>query len=244
MCRMLAISSRRAPSAALLDRFKALAFEGQTATLGPDARGHNDGWGMAAFVGERLIVEKSHLSITDPKSGWEEAAKRLLVPALWPGHVMIHLRRASAGMDVRTANCHPFHRKHEGRDWFLMGNGTVEGFDPTTEHGQVDFEYFFDRVLENLPEGGELKPAVHKGKASLVSKYPNFDSLVSVFMHPRGLEAYYDVADKFDRYHTLHKAETDGSLIVCSEPLEVEGVNWNFCREMGGVLSLPSFRRL
>lgn len=243
MCRMLAVSSRRVPPAALLEKFKALAFEGQTPTLGPDARGHNDGWGIAAVVGQRLVHERSHLSATDPQSGWDEAVKRLMMPAQWPGHALFHLRRASAGMDVRIANSHPFHRKHEGRDWFFMGNGTIEGFDPVNEHGQVDFEYFFHLVMDHLPEGGDLKEAIGKAKGALAAKYPKYDSLVGVFLHPRGLEAYYDVADKFDRYHTLYRAETDGAVFLCSENIEVEGITWTPWRDMGGVLSVPTFRK-
>ena len=128
MCRLLALSSRRVPPAALFGKFKALAFEGRTPTLGPDARGHNDGWGIAGFFGNRLIHEKSALSATDPQGGWDDAIRRLQVPALWPGHFILHLRRASPGMEVRVANSHPFHRKHDGRDWFFMGNGTLVGW--------------------------------------------------------------------------------------------------------------------
>ena len=116
--------------------------------------------------------------------------------------------------------------------------------DPTAEHGKIDFEYFFEKILENLPDGGELKPAVDAGKAALTSRFPTYNSLVSVLMHPRGLEAYYDVADKFDRYHTLFRAESEGSVILCSEALEVEGVTWTPWRDMHGVLSVPSFRKV
>lgn len=243
MCRMLAISSRRAPSAGLLEKFKVLALEGQTPGLGADARGHTDGWGMAACVGQRVLFEKSGLSATDAQGGWDDATRRLLAPALWPGHAIFHLRRASPGIDVRVANSHPFHRKRHGRDWFFMGNGTVEGFDPAEHEGQVDTEFFMDRVMENLEDGGDLKEAIAKGKATLTSRYPKYTSLVGVFLHPRGLEAYYDVSDKFDRYHTIFKAESEGSVILCSEKLEVEGLTWAPWNEMGGVLSVPSFRR-
>ena len=243
MCRLLAISSRRAPAAAILDKFKSLAYEGQTPTLGPDARGHNDGWGVAGFLGNRLIHEKSALSATDPQSGWDEAIRRIAMPALWPGHFLFNLRRASAGMEVRVANSHPFHRKHEGRDWFFMANGTVAGFDPINHHGKIDTEFFMDLVLDNLPEGGELKDAIAAGKAALSAQYPVYDSLVGIFLNQRGLEAYYDVADKFDRYHTLYRAENEGSVVICSEQLEVEGLVWTPIREMAGLTRVPSFRK-
>jgi hypothetical protein len=243
MCRLLALSSRRVPPAALLDKFKALAFEGKTPTLTPDARGHNDGWGIAGFFGNRLVYEKSALSATDPQGGWDEAVKKILVPSLWPGHFLFHLRRASPGIEVRVANSHPFHRKHDGRDWFFMGNGTVEGYDPDNHRGQVDTEYFMNLVLENFPEGGTLSDAIAKGREALDTHYQKHDSLVGLFLHPKGIEAYYDVADKFDRYHTLYKAETEGSVIICSEDLELEGISWTPLREMRGVTSVPSFRK-
>ena len=243
MCRMMAVSSRRVPPSALFDKFKALAFEGRTPTLGPDARGHNDGWGIAGFFGNRLIYEKSSFSATDPQGGWDDAVKRLLVPSLWPGHFILHLRRASPGMEVRVANSHPFHRKHEGRDWFFMGNGTVEGFDPDNHAGKIDTEYFMELVLERLPDGGKLTEAVAEGKKALDSQYPKHDSLVGIFLHPKGIEAYYDVADKFDRYHTLYKTESEGSVVVCSEDMEVEGFHWTPIREMGGITTVPSYRK-
>jgi hypothetical protein len=243
MCRLLALSSRRVPPAAVLDKFKALAFEGRTPTLGPDARGHNDGWGLAGFFGSRVVFEKNALSATDPQGGWDEAIKRLMIPALWPGHAMFHLRRASAGMEVRVANSHPFHRKHDGRDWFFMGNGTVEGFDPAEHRGVIDTEYFMNLVLENLPEDGKLADAVPRAREALMSRFPKVDSLVGAFLHPRGIEAYYDVADKFDRYHTLYRAETDGGTFICSENMEIEGLTWTPLREMGGLVSVPSYRK-
>lgn len=51
------------------------------------------------------------------------------------------------------------------------------------------------------------------------------------------------MADKFDRYHTIYRAETDGSVILCSESLEIEGLTWSPWREMGGVLSIPGYRK-
>jgi len=243
MCRLLALSSRRAPSPALLDKFKSLAFEGRTPTLGPDARGHNDGWGLAGFFGTRMVYEKNSLSATDPQGGWDEAVKRLMTHALWPGHFLFHLRRASAGMEVRVANSHPFHRKHDGRDWFFMMNGTVEGFDPDNHGGQIDTEFFMNLVLENMTDGVSLAEAIAKAKATLHASYPRHDSLVGIFLNPRGIDAYYDVADKFDRYHTLYKAETDGNTIICSEDMEIEGLKWTPLREIGGLTSVPSFRK-
>lgn len=243
MCRLLALSSRRVPPAALFEKFKALAFEGKTPTLGPDARGHNDGWGMAGFFGNRVVFEKSALSATDPQGGWDEALKRIMVPALWPGHFLFHLRRASPGMEVRVANSHPFHRKHDGKDWFFMGNGTVEGFDPVEHRGTIDTEYFMNLVLENLPEDGKLADALPKAREALDGKFPKHDSLVGVFLNPRGLDAYYDVADKFDRYHTLYRAETEGSVVICSEDLEVEGFTWTPLRENRGLTNVPSYRK-
>jgi hypothetical protein len=230
------------PAMALLEKFKALAFEGHTPTLGPDARGHNDGWGLAGFFGTRLVHEKNALSATDPQGGWDEAIKRLMVPSLWPGHFLFHLRRASPGLEVKVSNSHPFHRKRAGRDWFFMGNGTVDGYDPEEHDGRVDTEFFMDLVLENL-EGGDLKEAIARGKSALTARYPKVDSLVGVFLNPRGLDAYYDVADKFDRYHTLYRAEAEGSVVLCSENMPVEGFTWTPLREIGGLTSVPSFRK-
>lgn len=243
MCRLLALSSRRAPSAALLDKFKSLSFEGQTPTLGPDGIGHNDGWGIAGVLAGRLVFEKSPLSVTDTQSGWDEVVKRLLAPALWPGHAIFHMRRASPGMTIKVANSHPFHRKHAGADWFFMHNGTVEGFDPSENDEKIDSEYFMELVLARLTGGLGIKEAIPAGKADLLARFPKYNSLVGCFLHPKGVEAYYDVSDQFDRYHTLYKAETEGSHIVCSEAMEVEGLTWTPYREMGGVLSLPSFRK-
>lgn len=243
MCRLLAISSRRAPSTALFDRFKALSFEGQTPDLGPDGIGHNDGWGLAGFLGQRLIFEKSSLSVTDSQSGWDEAIKRLLVPSLWPGHFLFHLRRASPGIPVKAANSHPYHRKHHGADWFFMHNGIVEGFDPGEHDERTDSEYFMDLVLGQMKGGLSLPEAVPAAKAELLGRFPGCNSLVSCFLHPKGAEALYDVPDQFDRYHTLFRAESEGAVIVCSEAMEVDGLTWTPYRDMGGILSLPSFRR-
>lgn len=243
MCRLLAISSRRAPSAALLDKFKALSFEGQTPNLGPDGIGHNDGWGLAGFLGQRLVFEKSPLSVTDSQSGWDEAIKRLLQPALWPGHFLFHLRRASPGITVRVSNSHPYHRKVNGADWFFMHNGTVNGFDPGDHDDRTDSEYFMDLVMEQMKGGRPLKEAVPAAKAELLQRFGACDSLVGCFLHPKGIEALYDVSDQFDRYHTLYRAETEGSVIVCSEAMELDGITWTPYRDMGGLLSVPSFRR-
>jgi predicted glutamine amidotransferase len=82
MCRLLAISSRTAPPAAILESFRSLAVEGNTPGLGPDPRGHQDGWGLAAFLGDRLIHERSARSAADPRGGWDDAIHRLLRPDL------------------------------------------------------------------------------------------------------------------------------------------------------------------
>src|SRR5512140_1556407 len=242
MCRLLALSSRRVPPAALLEKFKALAFEGKTQTLAPDFRGHNDGWGMAAFFGNRLVHQKSALSATDPQGGWDEMIRALSAPALWPGHVILHLRRASPGLEVKAANSHPYHRKQNGRDWFFMANGTVKDFDPDSHQGQTDSEYFMNLVLDHLAGEGSLSEAIAAGKQSLLGRYPKYDSLVGAFLHARGIDAYYDVADKFDRYHTLYRAAADGLSAICSEELNLEGFEWTPIREIGGLTTLASFR--
>ncbi len=243
MCRLLALSCRRSPSMEILEKFKSLAFEGQTPTLGPDARGHNDGWGLAGFSGTRMILEKSALSATDADGRWDEAIKRLMMPAVWPAHFMFHLRRASPGLDVRVSNSHPFHRKCNGSDWFFMHNGTAEGFDPERHHGMIDSEFFMELAMKNMEGGAELKDALHAAKAAFLEQYPKMDSFVGIFLHPRGLEAFYDVPDKFDRYHTLYRAESEGAVFICSENMKVEDLEWKPIREMGGVVSVPSFRK-
>jgi len=243
MCRLLALSCRRSPSSDVLEKFKSLAFEGQTPTLGPDARGHNDGWGLAGFFGSRLVYEKSALSATDPDGRWDEAIRRLMIPAQWPGHFLFHLRRASPGLDVRVANSHPFHRKTNGADWFFMQNGTAEGFDPERHHGMIDSEYFMELVMDGMKDGLELRDAIGKAKERFTADYPKVDSFVGVFLHPKGIEAYYDVADKFDRYHTLFKSESDGAVFICSEKMPDVDLEWTPIREMGGVVSVPSFRK-
>jgi hypothetical protein len=124
-----------------------------------------------------------------------------------------------------------------------MNNGTASGFDAGKHNGMIDTEVFMELALAHVALGLSLKEAVEKGRSEFTAMYPDVDSLVGIFLHPKGIEAYYDVADKFDRYHTLYRSEGEGSVFICSENMDVEGISWTPYREMGGILSVPSFRK-
>ena len=93
------------------------------------------------------------------------------------------------------------------------------------------------------PSAKRKRKAIAARKNSLLAQFPKYDSLVGVFLHPRGIDAYYDVADKFDRYHTLHRAGNDGLTVICSEELKVEGLEWAPIREIGGLVTVPGLRK-
>lgn len=68
-----------------------------------------------------------------------------------------HIRKATQGV-VALENCHPFHRRWQGREWVFAHNGNLLGPLPRTQlfvpEGSTDSEVAFCWILEQLNAAG------------------------------------------------------------------------------------------
>jgi glutamine amidotransferase len=121
---------------------------------GGDTLDHADGWGLASFDPDGHGV---HLFREDAPAAFSPIAAQVAALDLRSHCLIAHIRKATQGQ-VALENCHPFHRRWQGKEWVFAHNGHLEGALPPTRDlrpvGSTDSEAAFCWMLEQLEASG------------------------------------------------------------------------------------------
>jgi predicted glutamine amidotransferase len=188
MCRLLGYCSQGSASVADVLGEAGLADFTQLSAY------HSHGWGMAWYDGGIAQIEKS------PQRAADDPAYRALAHRTLGDLGLVHLRRATPGLEVEPANSHPFRRS----GFAMAHNGAIHPQDrlgdllpPEWEQeltGSTDSERYFLRVLSRLEaHGGDVPAAIGETAAHIDSRF-SASSLNALFLTPDALYAlcWYD----------------------------------------------------
>lgn len=231
MCQLFALNSL-APAAVTF------AFTGFSARGGATGE-HADGFGLAFHDGSACR------RFVDPAPASDSVlAQFLRTHPIHARTVLAHIRKATQG-PVQLANCHPFVREWQGREWSFAHNGDLKDFHPRLDGiyrpvGQTDSERAFcwmlgrlrRRFKHMLPDTAQLAPAIAE-LAEAIAPHGRFNFLLS---DGRALYAYgatrlfwlqrrhpFGTAQLVDHDLTLDLATTNGPddrmVLVATEPL-------------------------
>ena len=221
MCRVLGITnfdcSRHQN---IVERFCELARSGEV--MAEDPPGHEDGWGLAFYQEGRLVVHKSGINLleeTDKVIGILSTAKSSPL-------MILHLRKSAWGDRYSTRHAHPFHLDNT----VFFHNGVVYDYQglipdinlPGLGADALDTEVFFYHVMSGKSQ--DLGRAF-LDTAALIKRNYKFSALNCLFSDGVKLFAYRDYAKEPD-YYSLHKAFSDNSCLISSEPLD-ENMRWD-----------------
>ncbi len=102
------------------------------------------GWGLAYYTDSGAIL-KREATEARKSAGYYDAIK------LAKSKIIVsHIRHASVGK-VNEANCHPFSRTYDGRDWVFAHNGHIEGVGRHPRStGETDSESAFHILMDSI----------------------------------------------------------------------------------------------
>jgi len=186
-----------------------------------DPPGHQDGWGLAFYQGEELIVHKSGVNLLEET---DKVIGRLSGIGKAPV-VILHLRKSAWNDTTCTRHAHPFHYNKV----VFAHNGTVYGYKglipainiPGLGEDALDTEVFFYHFMstESLELGRAFLHTV-----SIIKQEYNFSALNCLFSDGANLFAYRDYTREPD-YYSLYKAYSENSWIISSQTLD-ENIQW------------------
>lgn len=168
-----------------------------------------DGWGLAYGDSNGLAVVKQ----PDRADRSFLAASISMAPL--PALVMIgHIRLATRG-EPALVNTHPFFARAGGRDWAMVHNGHLSGYNTVfAQYGQTDSEAFFIRLTWWLNKTAEVDPynvaEYLVNKASEAGMHGKLNFLLTDGEH---LYAHSNIQG------TLYLLQTNAGTIFCSQPL-------------------------
>jgi predicted glutamine amidotransferase len=165
--------------------------------LGPEALAdftalscmHGDGWGMGWYPGGEPVIEKS-VRQASAEERFGELTRQPL-----GGLGLVHLRWATPGLPVASANTHPFRYGH----YLLAHNGAIHPQDrlpqllpPAWERqvtGSTDSERYFLHLMWRLAErDGDMMAAIGDTTADIASRFAP-GSLNAILLAPDALYA-------------------------------------------------------
>lgn len=182
---------------------------------------HNDGWGIATVneaTASSVIVEPSP-AIESAK--FQESAEHLKADA-----ALLHFRWATAGLEVKEENTHPF----SYNEYSFIHNGGVmpkESLDPLYDHsrftlrGDTDSERYFFVLMTNILKSG-LKQGLLDGVRQ-IRENCTFSSLNAMLLTP----THYAVISEHDNskipsqfpadyYELYYRRDSHGVLVASS----------------------------
>lgn len=187
--------------------------------------GHKDGWGMAMSDQEQtaMLEIKRQMGSAREASFYRDAIR---ATGYQPHIFLCHLRKASPGIPVTPANAHPFIKN----PWAFIHNGTI--YDPETlprdrsfqlTSDGSDSEYFFCYLLSALSAVSEncRLNALCSAMASLKISYTGANCMLSNGSELFAIRDYM----RFGEYLSLYYCPLPKGVVICSEPLELDGLN-------------------
>jgi glutamine amidotransferase len=181
---------------------------------------HPHGWGVAAFSGAALSLEKEAVRASD--SG---LLRQWLQTHRTATTLLAHIRLATAGC-MNYENCHPFCQKDaSGRRWTLIHNGTIfqgEIVEPyrARQQGSTDSERVLLYLVEQLDRAQELAGHPLTGAERfgvlepLVAQLARGNKLNLLLYDGELLYAHTNYA------HSLYVREDEDAACFCTVPLQ------------------------
>jgi len=182
---------------------------------------HPDGWGVARSTGRHVVVRKRADAARSSGEFARWARRRSADMGL------VHLRRATLGLDVNPGNTHPF---TDGRVAFAH-NGSIRppaALDrllsersQRRRHGTTDSERYFLAVTDLLRDGATPEEALRTTADEIAATTP-FTSLNCLLLTPDRLYAFsrFDADSPPDdddpEYYNLRYRVTPDAVVVAS----------------------------
>jgi predicted glutamine amidotransferase len=180
---------------------------------------HGDGWGHAWSTGRGLELRKA------PDSALTSAELAGLAAGQPAEAALTHLRWATLGLSVRSANTHPF----SGAGVAFAHNGSIEPPEAldglvapalrAQRQGDTDSERYFLAVLSRMADGASPQEALAATVADVLASGAQVHSLNCLLLTPDALLAVccYDVGSHGDPdyYPLLHRRSGD-TVVVAS----------------------------
>ena len=112
------------------------------------------GWGLVYYTDSRAVLQKK--AVEARKSPEYYDAIKLAKSKI----IISHIRHASVGK-INEANCHPFARTLDGRDWVFAHNGHIEGVGRHPMNtGETDSESAFHILMDSVRDGHPMDNGV------------------------------------------------------------------------------------
>lgn len=179
-----------------------------------------DGWGIAAFYGNAVSLEK------EPVSSLESIyLKNRLTDDIEIDKLIAHIRKASKG-GIEYKNSHPFIRRDDtSRTWTLAHNGTIFENDElapyvSRQKGQCDSErilyYLVDQINRARNEAG--RELTQEERFSVVDRTVHTitpENKVNLLIYDGDL--FYIHTNQKGTLHRCQKAKT---LLISTKPLK------------------------
>jgi len=133
--------------------------------------------------------------------------------------VICHNRKASSAQRTSELSSHPFKRQFGESEVAFCHNGTVTSMvEEAKRHGRVDTELFFEAILAGQ---NELTLESVAWRVSELARSQKFTSLTGLLLTPGVLFAWRLFSDeRLSNYYTLSRHETEGRVIIASEPID------------------------
>jgi len=229
MCRMLAVLTKDNFDDEIYADFLQLAKYGNVKPY--RSEGHNDGWGVAGFLGSTPVVfyksEKGILNAEEIYFYFRTAVRKAI---LSKSHfTIVHFRKASTG-SVKLENTHPF--VHNG--WIFCHNGTVLEKDKLVVnrnfcHGETDSEMLFNFLVENIATTINFVPKLINCIKYLKTKIKH-TSYTFFLANNEFFIVYREYSNKFAEngdsplwnkdYYTMYYVKTNSRIVFCSQPID------------------------
>jgi len=225
MCRLLGMYGRVDNWRDIVTEFSRQAETGLVPPTAGTTPGHKDGWGMAiSNRGQSAMVPLvRQLGSAQGSQAYREALCSL--PAQ-PAIFFCHLRKASESIPITLPNTHPF--VHNG--WAFIHNGTVFGAHSLSRNSDLaytsddsDSEHLFHYLLTQIikrPRNTEIADSIGAAVTALEIDYTALNFILSdgrqlyIVRHFRKYAEYYSL---------YHYRQPDG-IIICSEPIDIDGL--------------------
>ncbi len=215
MCRVLGITNfDYSKHQKIVECFCELARSG--VVMDEDPPGHEDGWGLAFYQQEQLVVHKSGVSLLQETDKVVGILSKVKTSPL----MILHLRKSAWDDRFSTRHAHPFHLENT----VFFHNGVVYDYQallpditlPGLGADALDTEVFFYHVMSRKAQ--DLGRAF-LDSAELIKRKYRFSALNCLFSDGLRFFAYRDYAKEPD-YYSLYKAFSDNSCLISSEPLD------------------------
>lgn len=236
------VSGSSRSRSALVRSFLRLAQTGNVPrTITP---GHHDGWGIALYRAGQIIEW-----YRSGESGFSDIGRDQILSDIdekRPDTLLVHVRKMTAG-EPAERNSHPF---VDGKFAFIhngmLGSPDQEIFKDVNKRavGETDTERYFHLIIHELESENTHDPkhvadvfaktvrALRAGASYAGGSFTSASSILTDGRYAYVLREFTEEHPLVKRYaaesyYTLYLGRADdGTLVVCSERLDIPGVVW------------------